>query len=390
MADTRAPMADTRAPMADTRAPMADTRAPVADTRACVVSGGSGYPGPMSVLTQPWPLGWAIAVFVLAGALTVVCSIRLASLGDALADRTGWGEAFFGAVFFGVASSLSGITMTGVSAAQGQPELAYSNAVGGIAVQTLAIVAADAAHRRVNLEHAAASVRNLLFGCLLIVLLGTGLLASLSPDVTVAGVHPASFVMVALYAGGLKLIHDQREPMWRAVSTRETKPDEPEDHGALGRRRTRTLWGEFVLIAAVVVVGGWAIARAAESLVVQTGLAAGLVGAIFMGVVNALPETVTAVAAVRRGALTLAVAAVIGGNSLDALNLVLGDVVFRAGSLFHAATPDQLFLTGSALLMTAVLLGGLLVRQRRGWWRLGFDGVMLAAIYATAVLILAF
>jgi cation:H+ antiporter len=109
-----------------------------------------------------------------------------------------------------------------------------------------------------------------------------------------------------------------------------------------------------------------------------------------MGVVNALPETVTAIAAVRRGALTLTIAAIIGGNSLDALNLVVGDIAFRTGSLFHAGGTDQLFLTTASLLMTAVLLGGLLIRQQHGWWRLGFDGILLLGIYASAVITLAF
>lgn len=338
---------------------------------------------------QPWPLGWAAAIFVLAALLTVVCSVRLVSLGDALADRTGWGEALFGAVFFGAATSLSGIVMTGVSAAADRPQLAYGNAVGGIAVQTLAVVAADVAHRRVNLEHAAASVQNLLFGCLLLALLTIPLLAALGPEIVVLGVHPASAVLVGFYAGGLKLIRDQQHPMWRAVITAETRPDEPEDHRGFAGRGTGALWWEFAALAAVVVAGGWAVARAAAVVATGTGLTAGLVGAVFMGLVNALPETVTAVTAVRRGAVTLAIAAIIGGNSLDVLNLVVGDSAYRAGSLFHAVGTGELFLTAAALLMTTVLLGGLLVRQRRGWARLGFDGVLLIAVYAVVVVTLA-
>jgi cation:H+ antiporter len=344
----------------------------------------------LGFVSQSWPLGWSVAVFILAAALTVVCSVRLVALGDALADRTGWGEAVFGAVFFGLATGLSGIVMTGIAAADNQPELAYTNAVGGIAVQTLAIVAADAAYRRVNLEHAAASVGNLLFGCLLIVLLSTALLATFTPEVTVFGVHPASVVIVAFYWGGLKLIRDQEQPMWRAVRTAETRPDVPESHGRLDRRRSRSLWVEFAALAAVVIVGGWAVVRAAESLVALTGLTAGFVGAVVLGAINALPETVTAIAAVRRGAVTLAVAAVIGGNTFDALTLVVGDVAYRPGSLFHAAGPDELFVTGAALLMATVLLGGLLVRQRRGWWQVGFDGILLAGLYATMVAVLLF
>ncbi|MFD5319974.1 sodium:calcium antiporter [Streptomyces sp. NPDC127098] len=341
------------------------------------------------MVTGEWPLGWSIVLFLVAGALTVLCSVRLATLGDVLADRTGQGEALFGAVFFGLVTSLSGIVMTAVSAADNHPDLAYSNAVGGIAAQTLAVAAADLAYRRVNLEHAAASLPNLLFGCLLIALLGIALMAAFSPDVTLWGVHPASAVLVFFYWGGLRLISDRRRALWVAVRTSETVPDVPDEGPATARRGNGRLWAEFLGIAVVVVAGGWVVVRAAETFVAATGLAAGFVGAVLLGIVNALPETVTAIAAVRRGAVTLAVAAVIGGNCLDALNLVVGDLAYRGGSLYHAASPDELFLTAGALVMTTILLGGLLVRQERGWLRVGFDGVLLIALYGTIVATLA-
>ena len=342
------------------------------------------------MLAGQWPLGWSVAVVCLAGALTVACSVRLAGLGDVLADRTGWGEALFGAVLFGLVTSLSGIVMTAVSAADDQPELAYSNAVGGIAAQTLAVVAADAFYRRVNLEHAAASLQNLLFGCLLTGLLGLALMASFSPDVTAAGVHPVSFVLILFYLGGLHLIRRNTEPMWRAVRTRETVRDVPRGEGAFSARSTPRLWGEFAILAATVVVAGWAVTRAAEGLLSATTLRAGFVGAAVLGTVNALPETVTSIAAVRRGAVTLAFAAIIGGNCLDVLNLAVGDLAYRGGSLYHAAGDDELFLACAALVMTTVVLGGLLVRQERGWFRLGFDGALLVLVHAATLTILAF
>ncbi|KNE82873.1 MULTISPECIES: sodium:calcium antiporter [Streptomyces] len=340
-------------------------------------------------ISGQWSVGWSIAAFVVAGAATVLCAIRLTALGDTLADRTGWGEALFGAVFFGLATSLSGIVMTGVSAADGHPQLAYGNAVGGIAAQTLAVVLADAVYRGVNLEHAASSSQNLLFGSLLLAMLGIALMASLGPQGTLLGIHPASAVLVAFYLGALRLIHSGERPLWRAVRTKDTVADVPDDSPSFPERRTGSLWTEFAGVAAVVVVGGWAVARAAESLVEATGLNAGLVGGVFMGVVNALPETVTAIAAVRRGAVTLAIAAVIGGNCLDVLNLAVGDVAYRGGSLYEAAGAEQLFMTSGALVMTAVLLAGLLVRQRRGWLRLGFDGILLITVYAVIVVALA-
>ncbi|MCP3012173.1 cation transporter [Nocardiopsis dassonvillei] len=349
--------------------------------------------GMLEALSPPWPLGWSVAVFVLVAVVTVVASVRMTSLGDVLADRTGWGEAVFGAVFFGLATSLSGIVMTAVSAVGDQPGLAYSNAVGGIAAQTLALAVADFFYRRANLEHAAASSANLLFCCLLIGLLSVVVLTALGPDVTLLGVHPASVGMIAFYAGGLWLIRQENEqPMWQAVRTRETVVDVPDDDGTDEEDGTGTgvLWVRFLVVGAVVAVGGWALAEAAGVIVESTGLSAGLVGAVAMGAVNAIPETVAAVAAVRRGAMTLAVSAIIGGNSLDALNVAVGDVFYRGGSLYHAASADELFLSVGALLMTVVLLAGLIIRQTKGWGRIGFEGVLLIVLYLGILGVLTF
>ena len=344
----------------------------------------------MSALLGPWSFGVSVAVFAGAAALTVAGAIRMAGLGDTLADRTGWGEAIFGALFFGATSSLSGIVITAVTAATENPELAYSNAVGGIAAQTLALALADAFYRRGNLEHAAASLSNILFGCLLIALLTLVVLASFVPPATVAAIHPLSVVLVAVYVGGLKLIQrSSDDPMWTAVRTGGTRQDEPADDDAADVRSTRSIWGEFAVVGGSVAAGGWAISISAESIVATTGLAAGLVGAVLLGLVNAIPEAVTAVAAVRRGALTLAIAAILGGNCFDALNLVVGDVALRGGSLYHAAAPDQLFLTLASVLMTVVVVAGLLIRQRSGPGRVGFEGITLVGIYAAILVVLA-
>ena len=87
-------------------------------------------------------------------------AIRMASLGDTLADRIGRGEAICGAGFFGAARSLSGIVITAVAAAGDNPILAYSNAVGGIAAtprpcrrRPVLSTRQPRARRRVAVEH---------------------------------------------------------------------------------------------------------------------------------------------------------------------------------------------------------------------------------------------
>ena len=348
---------------------------------------------PEGLLSTPWSPSISVTVLLLASVVTVAGSVRLVLLGDELSDRTGWGQALFGAVFFGFVTSLSGIVMTATAAASNEPAIAYSNAVGGIVAQTTAIAVADWFYRRSNLEHAAASSSNIFFGCLLTGLLALSLAATYMPDVTVLGVHVASPLIVAFYVGGLKLAQtESRQPMWQAVITAETRTDRSALEVAKSSENqltARRLWTEFAAIGVVVACGGWLVATAGESLVQLTGLRAGFVGGVLMGLINALPETITAVAAVRRGAVTLAVAAILGGNCLDALNLVVGDVAYRQGSLFHAAGSDELFVTAAAIVMTATVLSGMLIRQARGWGGVGFEGVVLLVSYLGTVAVLA-
>ncbi len=108
-------------------------------------------------------------------------------------------------------------------------------------------------------------------------------------------------------------------------------------------------------------------------------------GAILLGVVNGLPEAITAIAAVRQGALTLAIAAILGGNCFDALNVAIGDLFYRGGSLYHQAGPDELFLALASIVMTTIVVAGLLVRQARGPGRVGFEGVGLIVMYVGIV-----
>ncbi|MDX1581562.1 MAG: sodium:calcium antiporter, partial [Alphaproteobacteria bacterium] len=81
------------------------------------------------------PLFSAIGLFLLAAGIITAAGIKMAETADRLADRTGLGEALFGAVLLGGSTSIPGIVTSAATAAQGYPELAFSNAVGGIAAQ---------------------------------------------------------------------------------------------------------------------------------------------------------------------------------------------------------------------------------------------------------------
>ncbi|MGD2137224.1 MAG: sodium:calcium antiporter [Gammaproteobacteria bacterium] len=338
--------------------------------------------------TELWSLHTSLALFIAAGVVIAVCGVMVTGRAEHLARETRMGQAIMGAVFLGAMTSLSGLITSLTAAFEGHPELSVSNAVGGIAVQTTFLALADILYRRANLEHAAASEANLVQGALLILLLGIPLLGMFAPDRTVFGIHPLSALLVAAYLFGLHLITGaHHDPMWRPRPTPQTQSEQQQERR---RRHTRLLvqWLVFLMLAALVAGAGWLIARAGLSIAAHTGLTEGVVGTLFTAITTSLPECVIAVAAVRRGALTLAVGDIIGGNTFDVLFLAFSDLVYRGGSIYHAVTSVQAFWLALSLLMAAVLLLGLIRREEHGIGNIGFESSLVLVMYLGGVLLL--
>ncbi len=336
-----------------------------------------------------WPLGLNIGIFLAATVIITVTGSKLSHVADRLADRTGLGEALMGAVLLGGSTSLSGIVVSITAAWQGEAQLAVSNAIGGIAAQTAFLAIADIAYRRANLEHAAASLANILFGTLLIALLGGVLVAATAPEWTLLGVHPMTPLLFLGYLGGLTLARKSREqPMWRPRQTRETKEDQP-DETPPGEHLGR-LWMRFGALAVMLGLSGWLVAQSGMGIARQTGLSGTMVGFLFTAVATSTPELVTTIAAVRRGALTLAIGGILGGNAFDVMFSVAADVAYRDGSIYHAISPNELFMTSLAMVMTAVLVMGMLSRQEHGVGRIGFESALTLLLYVVGVSVVAF
>lgn len=330
------------------------------------------------------PLWGALLLFVGCSLVIAVVGTRLTWIVDDLADRTGLGEAIAGALLLGMATSLAGIVVSVSAALADRPTLAISNAIGGIAVQTLFLTVADITHRRVNLEHAAASLGNLMQGGLLMCLLSLILVGRYAPEWTLWQVHPVTPLLLLFYLFGLRLMdRSKASPMWRPAQTGDTQPDVP-DQRAMARSLT-LLWLTFAGLATLLGVSGWLLERSASVIAVETGLGESVVGALMTAVVTSLPELVTSVAAVRRGALTLAVAGIIGGNAFDTLFAAAADIAYRGGSIYHAMPDNVSLWVALSLLMTSILMLGMIIREREGPARIGFESVGIIGCYLVGV-----
>ena len=141
------------------------------------------------------------------------------------------------------------------------------------------------------------------------------------------------------------------------------------------------LWTTFATSALVVTGAGWLLAQVAVPYSVQTGFSESFVGGTFTAIATSLPELIIVVAAVRMGALNLAVGDIVGGNAFDTLFIAVSDAAYRTGPIYASLGNAELLWLAITILMTSVLLMGLLYRERHGIGNIGMESVLLAIIY---------
>lgn len=328
-------------------------------------------------------LASSIIAFGVAALVIVVAGSRLSRWADMLADRTGLGEAIFGGLFLAGVTSLPDFAATLSAAIDSRPDLAMSNVMGSMAVNLAFLGVADIVYRKANLEHAAASSVNLMMAVLLIVLLALPLIAIFTPTVALWSIHPITPVIVVAYLFGLRLVHHTQErPMWSPRLTHQTVSDTPEkSHGG----SSASVWLGFISMAVVTGLAGWLLMEAGKGIADHTGLSETVVGGLFTALATSTPELVTTIAAVRIGALTLAVSNIFGTNCFNMLVVAAADVGYAHGSIYHDMAAVQMTWGLVSILMTAILLLGMLRRETYGIGRIGFESALILGVYVVAL-----
>lgn len=325
--------------------------------------------------------------FALAAVVIAVTGVYISRLADLLADRTGWGEAMMGGLLLAGVTSLPDFTATLTAAAHGYAELAMSNIMGSLAVNIVFLAVGDILYRKANLEHAAASSPNLIQAALLIGLLAIPLIAMVTPEYALLGLHPATPLLLFAYLVGYRSVQSSQErPMWLPRRTAQTVEDKP-DRARHSRHGLSRLWSAFIVLALVIGLAGWALMNAAETIAERSVFSQTAVGALFTAISTSLPELVTTIAAIRYGALTLAVSNIVGTNTFNMLVIAAADVTYREGSIYHAITSQQLLWGLVTILMTAILLIGMLQRERYGIGRIGSESFLILLIYLAVAVV---
>ena len=107
------------------------------------------------------------------------------------------------------------------------------------------------------------------------------------------------------------------------------------------------------------------------------------VGTLFVAIATSLPELAVTVAALRIGALDMAIGNLLGSNLFNIVILALDDLFFLKGPLLAHVSSVHAVSALSALVMTGIVIVGLLYRPKTrvlgavGWISLGLMTVYL-------------
>ncbi|HEU0224425.1 MAG TPA: hypothetical protein VFR29_03245 [Steroidobacteraceae bacterium] len=326
--------------------------------------------------------GLPLASFAVLGAAVFVVASRLARAADVIAETTGLGRAWIGMILLAAATSLPEV-LTDVNAALlDAPDIGVGDLMGSTLANMLILAVLDLVYARRYILQSVA-VHHAVVGLLAIVL------------TTIAGVAIATgglgrigfmgietLVIAAVYLAGMRMVFlmTQEAPgaMVAAVS-REPGTARREMRGAIGAFLAAGIG--LAIVAPLLVIS-------AEAVSVESGLSQTFVGTLLVGFTTSFPEIAASVAAVRLGAVDLAVGNIFGSNAFNMLVLPMMDLAYVKGPvLAHVSSGHQL----SALLaVLCVALGVMAIlarlRERAGLVR--FGSVLIVACYAAGAWLL--
>ncbi|GAB1470748.1 sodium:calcium antiporter [Chloroflexota bacterium] len=321
---------------------------------------------------------------LICAALVTYTGALLSKYGDVIAEKTGIGRAWIGAILIAGITSLPELA-SGVSAIAwlNAPNLAAGAVLGSCLFNLVLIAMIDLAYQPGRVLSKAQDVHILSagLGVLMLGIVTIGVL--IGPALNGFGGLGISILSLALgifYVLGGKMIAGlERE---RNAEVLE-KGAEVNHYDLIPAKRAYII---LILSGiAVVALGIW-LASIGDRLATTTGLSRSFVGNLFLALTTSLPEIAASLAAIRLGAIDLAIGNVLGSNLFNVMLFFVFDLADGRANFWASLTNANAFAAVMTLMMTGVVIISLMYRASpRTPYRISWDGFSLAALYLIAI-----
>jgi len=301
----------------------------------------------MSDLVQYWfYFGLCAAAIALAGPV-------LAQAGENISEISGLSQSWVGLVMLAVATSLPEL-VTGLSAVTiaDAPDIAVGDALGSCVFNLMLLVLLDVMspseplYRRLDQGHSLAAA----FGIILIGLVASFiLLGHAGFNLRILHIGLATPAIIALYLLAM-----------RSLFLHQRATAQP------GGKATRRLAGpllRYTGAALVILLAGSWLPLLGVKIAALMGWEQSFMGTIFIAAATSLPEFFVTLAALRIGAVDMAVGNLLGSNLFDVLVLAFDDMAYRPGPLLGAASIVHVGTGIAAMTMSALFIVALVFRS---------------------------
>lgn len=321
--------------------------------------------------------------FTVCAFFIVFSGAKLSLYGDVIANKTGISGSWIGLILLASVTSLpeliigiSSLTLADV------PNIAVGDVFGSCVFNLTILIVLDFLLRGESL-YRRASHSHILSAGFGVVLIGFAGLNVLLNDKTMVfnighiGAYTPVIILLYLIAMRAVFVHERAQ-------LREFVEEIADRYPTITLRQASF---RYALAAVFIIAAGTYIPFVSAQLAEAMGWHETFVGTIFVAAVTSLPELTVTIAALRIGALDMAIANLLGSNLFNIAILAFDDLIFLKGSLLSHISPMHAFSALSAVIMTGVVIIGLVYRPNTrlsmgiGWISLSLFTLYLLNIY---------
>ena len=326
-----------------------------------------------------WLSLFACLVFI------VIAGVRLSRYGDIIAEKSGLSRGWVGLILLASVTSLPEL-VTGLSSVTvaNVPDIAVGDILGSCVFNLLIIVVLDFLYRKESV-YTRARQGNILsagYGIALIGFAGFNLLLYRDSSILSLG-HVGLYTPVILLVYLLAMRSLYR---YEQVQMREYVEERVELYPEMSLKQA--IQG-YAMAAAVVIAAGVWLPYVARDLAAVMAWEQSFVGTLFVAAVTSAPEVVVTVAALRIGAVDLAIGNLFGSNLFNIAILAIDDLFYMQGPLLAHVSVSHAASAFSAMMMSGLAIVGLVLRPSSRIFRtVSWISLLLFVIYLLNTLFL--
>jgi len=319
---------------------------------------------------------------ILCTSVIVYAGTRLSKYGDIIAEKTGLGGTWIGVVLLASVTSLPEL-VTGISSVTyaGVPDIAIGNVIGACVFNMLILAILDAIYRPMPVLSKAlqGNILSAGFGIFLLSTVAISLfLGNRIFPLGWIGLYTPLLLLIYLFAMRLVYFYERRQV---SVFIKEMAVELKYEDISV-----KTAILKFSVNAVLVIIAAVFLPKVGEGIAESTGLGQAFVGSIFIAIVTTIPEVVVSIAAVRIGAIDLAMGNLFGSNIFNIFILAIDDFFFIKGPILSLVNQNHIISALFAIAMTSTAIIGLTYRAEKRTLFLALDSIVIILLYMANLL----